>query len=394
MSTKLKKVIAVTGARSEYDLLSPIFELLSKDDRFDFSILITGSHLKEKYGNTANLIKADGYNIAAEIDNLCDTGDELGRVVSTGDLISSMARVLEGNRPDILLIAGDREEAIATCMVGGFLGIATAHFFGGDIAKDGNIDNAIRYAASKFAHIHFPTLEQHKQTLLKLGEDEERIFVVGNPALDKFINTPHISRRELGERLGVSLGTEPYCILIQHPIVTEIHEQEYNIKATLDAIKETGLTCFLNYPNSDAGNKAIINAIEDFSATNETAHLFKNLDRNTYINLLRNAHCLVGNSSSGILEAPSIGLPVVNVGTRQRGRVHAGNVLFTEYNKDEIRSAIEISVFDIDYRNRIESITNPYGSGDTAKLVVDVLSEVEINNWLIYKNITYSTWRK
>jgi len=372
MYTEKRKIVAVTGARSEYDLLSPIFEKLNSDNFFDFSIIVTGSHLSESFGKTLKFIEKDGFSIEDKIYNLIDTNDRIGRIISLGNQISGFAQSLDRIKPDLVLVAGDREEAISVTMTCAYMDIPVAHFFGGDIAKDGNIDNSVRYAASKFAHIHFPTLEEHKQTLIKLGEEEKRIFVVGNPALDKFLSVPKLSVNDLSIRLDFEIkNDEDYFILIQHSIINEVELQEAHIQETLEAILETGVKCFINYPNSDAGHFAII------------------LDRLTYINLLRNATCLLGNSSSGILEAPSIGLPVVNIGNRQRGRIHGNNVIFTDNNKGEILKAIDKVLNDNEFNQLVKTSSNPYGDGKTSIKVLETLKTIKLDSELIYKNITY-----
>jgi GDP/UDP-N,N'-diacetylbacillosamine 2-epimerase (hydrolysing) len=267
--------------------------------------------------------------------------------------------------------------------------IPVAHIAGGDIAKDGNIDNSVRYATSKFAHIHFTILEQHKETLLKLGEDEWRIFNVGNPALDRFLATPAMSKKQISESLGFDISNDPYLVLIQHPIITDVENEGKNIRQTLDAIIASGHKCLINYPNSDAGNYAIIEAYQEYVKKHKQLFLFKNLDRLIYINLLRHASCLVGNSSSGIIEAPSLGLPVVNVGSRQRGRVHASNVIFVDHDQLQVSEAIQKSMSDKDYVQSLKSIKNPYGDGHSAQKIVDVLVSIKLNDQLIHKNITY-----
>lgn len=387
---KKRKILAVTGARSEYDLLYPVYRRLQDNPQFDFSIVITGPHLSERFGYTARHIERDGFQVVDRVFNLVDTNEKIGRIISIGNQIPALAQTLDRCGPDIILVAGDREEAITATMTGAFMDIPVAHFFGGDIAKDGNIDNSIRYAASKFAHIHFPSLEVHKENLLKLGEDDWRIFVVGNPALDRFISTPILTKEELASKLGVGRLPDQYLVLIQHPIITEFDKQNEHIRITLEAIRKSGIYCFVNYPNSDPGNAPIIEAFLEYkSLFPQQFNLFQNLDRLIYINLLRRASCLLGNSSSGIIEAPSIGLPVVNIGSRQRGRIHSKNVTFVNNSGQEILDAIRKSTSDLGYIAEVKLCTNPYGDGNSASKVVQVLHDIEINERLIYKNITY-----
>jgi GDP/UDP-N,N'-diacetylbacillosamine 2-epimerase (hydrolysing) len=386
---KKRKILAVTGSRSDYDLLSPVYERLHKEKDIDFSIIVTGAHLSEKFGLTEDFIIKDGYRIADKVYNLVDSNRKIGRAISLGNQIPAFAHIFEREKPDIILIAGDREEALSVTTTAAYMSFACAHFFGGDITYDGNVDNSVRYAASKLAHIHFPVMQKHKETLLKLGEDDWRIFVSGSPALDKFIKTPVISRKQLTDKLKFDITRDKYLLLIQHPIINEVDEQYANIKCTLDAIVKSGFKCMINYPNSDAGNHSIIKAYHEYAARFPQLFLFTNLSREIYVNLMRHTICLVGNSSSGICEAPSLGLPAVNVGTRQRGRIHGNNVIFTAYDEKEILKAIIKSTSDKDYIKKVKKGKNPYGDGRSAEKIVKVLHDIEINDKLIYKNITY-----
>ena len=387
---KLKrKILAVTGARSEYDILFPVLEKLNADNDFDLQILVTGAHLSERYGKTVDIIEKDGFRIAARVNNLLESDEKMARVISLGNQIPAFAQVFNTIKPDILMVVGDREEAISVSLTGAYMDIPVAHIAGGDIVKDGNIDNSVRYATSKFSHIHFTILEQHRQTLLKLGEDDWRIFTVGNPALDRFLGTPFLSRKQISENIGFDITTDKYLVLIQHPIITDVENEGKNIRQTLDAIIDSGYKCLINYPNSDAGNYAIIEAYQEYEKKHKQLFVFKNLDRLNYINILRNASCLIGNSSSGIIEAPSLGLPVVNIGSRQRGRIHAENVTFVDNDKNQIKTAIIKSLTDNTYIDSVKTIKNPYGDGNSSSKIVEVLRTIELNDKLIYKNITY-----
>lgn len=386
-----RKIIAVSGARSEYDLLYSLYKKLDDDSDIDFSIIITGPNLSENYGYTAKQIEDDNFKVSGKIYNLIDSSEKIGRIVSIGNQIGPLANLLDFEKPDIVLIAGDREEAITVSLTCAYLDIPVAHFFGGDIAKDGNIDNSVRYAASKFSHLHFPTLEEHRKTLLRLGEDDWRIFVIGNPAIDRILEIESISKKQIFHKLNVTnKQVSDYCVLIQHPIITEKEKQSEHIRITLDSLLEYKGHCFINYPNSDAGNYEIIKSYQDYeNRYPEKFTLFKNLNRKTYINLLREATFLIGNSSSGIIEVASLGLPAINVGTRQRGRIHGDNVIFTNNDKNEISNAIQKIENDVDFIDKVNKRENPYGNGNASSKALDVLKNISIDDKLIYKNITY-----
>lgn len=389
--TPKRKILAVTGARSEYDILYPVLEKLHSDPNFELQVLVTGAHLSENFGSTIKHIEEDGFTIADRVYNLVNTDQKIGRIISLGHQISGFAQTFDRIKPDIILIVGDREESISVSLTGAYMDIAVAHIAGGDVTKDGNIDNSVRYATSKMSHIHFTILEQHSKTLLKLGEDDWRIHTVGNPALDRFLSLPTLTKAELSKNIGFDIAQDEYVVLIQHPIITDFANEGKNIRATLDAIVSTGKKCLINYPNSDAGNHVIIEAYREYAATYAQLHLFQNLDRLTYVNVLRHASCLLGNSSSGLIEAPSLALPVVNIGARQRGRVSAGNVIFVDNDKQQISAALDKSLHDKTYRASLKTIQNPYGDGNSSGKIVDVLRTIKIDSNLIHKNITYTT---
>ncbi len=388
---KKRKIIAVSGARSDYDLLYSVYNKLDKDPEIEFKIVITGPNLSDNYGYTAGNIEEDGFQIAGKIFNLVDSSQKIGRIISIGLQIPSLANLLHQEKPDIVIVAGDREESITVTMSCAYLDIPVAHFFGGDIAKDGNIDNSVRYAASKFAHIHFPTLEEHKKTLLKLGEDDWRIHVIGNPALDRIKEIPLLSKDKIFSNLNVKAKQiSNYSVLIQHPIITQVEQQSNHIKITLEALLNADGHCFINFPNSDAGSHEIIKAYRYYAENHpEKFTLFQNINRVDYINLLRSADFLIGNSSSGIVEVATLGLAAINVGERQKGRLHGDNVIFVDNNIEEILNAIDRVRNDHDFRSKVKLKINPYGDGSSADKAVAVLKKIDLNSDLIYKNITY-----
>lgn len=388
MYTKKRKILAVTGARSEYDIISPVLEHLEKNSDIELGIVVTGSHLSEAFGNTVTEIEKDGYKIISKIYNLINSNKKIGRILSLGNQIAPLAQIFEQWQPDIIIVAGDREEAISVSMTAAYMDIPVAHLAGGDIAKDGNIDNSVRYATSKFAHIHFTILKQHKDNLIRLGEDEWRIYNLGNPALDKFINTKKLSIQELENRTGFNLKNGEFGILIYHPIITQIDKEGENIKTIIKALKKSGLTFLINSPNSDAGYANILNYYEENVIGDKQFSLFKNLDREIYVNLLRHSKILVGNSSSGLIEAPSLSLPVVNIGPRQKSRFNAGNVTFVDYDENQIIESIQLAISPL-YKEKLKDIENPYGNGESALNIAKVLFTLNIDKELIHKNITY-----
>jgi GDP/UDP-N,N'-diacetylbacillosamine 2-epimerase (hydrolysing) len=222
-----------------------------------------------------------------------------------------------------------------------------------------------------------------------MGEEPDRIFVIGEPSLDLFKKIPEISKHDISLKLNFNVENDDYFVLIQHSITSEAENQRELIRITLDAIVKSGVKCFINYPNSDAGNHEIIEAYKKYEAKYpEKFKLFRNLDRFTYVNLLRNSKCLLGNSSSGLSEAPTLSLPAINIGKRQRDRICGKNVIFVDNDMDQILMAIK-KLEDSDFLLEVSKRENPYGDGNSTEKVIEILANIKIDDKLIYKNITY-----
>ena len=268
------------------------------------------------------------------------------------------------------------------------MNIPVAHVGGGDRVI-GNVDDQVRHAVTKLAHLHFATNQESADRIIRLGEQPFRVHNVGNPGLDRLLTVPELSTEELSQRLGFHLDDdEPLLVVIQHVISTEIDHAYRQMRQTLEAVADLGLKTVLSYPNTDAGGQQMIRAIREFESL---PNLFtaKNIPRLEFVNLFRSASCLLGNSSAGILEAPILKLPVVNVGNRQKGRLHAENVTFVPHEKNAIIDAVRRAVFDPGYRAVVEHCSNPYGDGQSAKKIAEILAMTEINDQLLIKDITY-----
>jgi GDP/UDP-N,N'-diacetylbacillosamine 2-epimerase (hydrolysing) len=387
MKTK-KCVLGVTGIRSEYDIMSSVFRAIADHPDLDLQLVVTGAHLSDFFGHTIDQIRADGFFVADEIESLFN-GDQAsfrvkGLAVQLQGLVQTVARV----RPDILLVLGDREESMTTALVGAYMNIPVAHIAGGDRVI-GNVDDQVRHAVTKLAHLHFVTNQESKERILRLGEQPFRVFDVGNPGLDRLLETPILDSATLSRNLGFSISDgEPLIMLIQHVISTEIDQAYEQMKISLEAVRELGIKTVLSYPNSDAGGQQIIRAIQEYESL-PFLHTAKNIPRLEFVNLMRRAFCLLGNSSAGILEAPLLKLPVINVGNRQRGRLHAENVQFVTHDKDQIIHAIKRAVFDQDYRLAVAGCTNPYGDGQSSQRIAAILASTELSEDLLIKDITY-----
>jgi GDP/UDP-N,N'-diacetylbacillosamine 2-epimerase (hydrolysing) len=382
------KVLAVTGIRSEYDILQPILSALSKTENFEVMLVVTGAHLSSTFGETVREIEKDGINIVDRIETLLDSSSKSSRVKGLGIALMGMVQTVERVRPDLLLVVGDREEAMATALVGAYCDIPVAHIAGGDRVV-GNVDDQVRHAVSRLAHIHYVTNRDSGERLIKMGEQPFRIVNVGTPGIDRFMSEPKLSMAELNQQLGLNFPeNSPYLMVLQHVISSEAEQGYWQMQQTLEAIKQLGLPTLVIYPNSDAGGREMIRCIEDYAPQSFFVAI-KNIPRTPFVNLLRHASCLIGNSSAGIMEAPALGLPVINVGNRQQGRLHSSNVQFVAHDVAAIIEAVHRAVFDADYRAQVAQCDTPYGDGQAAAKIVAHLQQQKLDNLWLIKDITY-----
>lgn len=376
-----RKIAVLTGTRAEYGILRPILKRINDHPNLELYLIVTGMHLSDEFGYTVKEIESDGFNIYARLDTLNrdDTGAGMAKYI--GDTTIKLAEVFERLHPDILILLGDRGEMLAGAIAAACMNILIAHIHGGE--SSGSVDEGFRHAISKLAHLHFVATDESKQRLLLLGEDPNRIFVVGAPGLDD-IYEDLLPPEEIAKKYGLDLS-KPIVLLVQHPVVTEVEEAPYQIRETLEAIADLKLQTITIYPNADAGGRRMIKVIKEYEKKYSFIKAYKNLPRREYLSLMSIATVMVGNSSSGIIEAPSFGLPVVNIGTRQKGRLRAGNVIDVGYNKEEIKNAILKAIYDENFRKKVKSIKNPWGDGKASERIVNILANIKIDKKLLQK---------
>jgi len=387
----IKKVLAITGIRSEFDILYPILLELNKNPDIELKLVISGSHLSDWHGNFLQQLEAEGFQVADKIDSLLMTNRNTQRIKGIGMLILGLSQTVEREKPDLLFVVGDREESIATALVGNYMNILVAHFGGGDTVY-GNADDPVRFAVSKLSHIHLTNAQNYAENLIKNGEETFRVFNVGNPSYKNILETPKLTLNEVSQFLNFDISDGKYLVLLKHPLSSEKNNAFDQMKITLDVLEKF---CFENnykligiYPNTDPGSYDILNAIKAKESIS-FIKFFKNIPREYFINIMRHCKVLIGNSSMGILEAPFYKIPVVNVGNRQLGRLNAGNVEFVNYDFQEIYSAIEKACFNETYLNEIKMQSNPYGNGDAVNKIVNILYHIDTsdNKWYIKKKL-------
>ena len=377
-----RRVLGITAIRSEYFLQRPILRAIVDHPELELELVVTGAHLSPLHGHTVKQIEADGFPIVARIENLIYSDHDAARLQGAASQLQVLTHVVDERRPDWLLVPADREESMTLALCGTYMNIATAHYGAGDRVV-GNADDMVRHAVSRLSHLLLTTHEQARERLIKAGEQDWRVHNVGHAGIDRLRSTRQLTTSELANALGVQNIDDQFAVIIQHPLTSEIDNAGAQMRETLSAALELGLQTFVSYPNSDPGSNQIIDVIEEFSS-HPRISVFKNIPDIEFVNLLRRATVLLGNSSMGLLEAPYLKLPVVNIGRRQSERHHASNVFFVPADREEIVRQVR-AIMD----NGIGACENPFGDGHTGERVADLLATTPIDQKLLNKDLSY-----
>jgi GDP/UDP-N,N'-diacetylbacillosamine 2-epimerase (hydrolysing) len=388
------KIISITGCRSEYDIIYPVLKGLQEDSSFDVSVIACGAHLSDRFGYTLSEIKKDGITVADSIHNLIDSDREVSKAKGAGILMMALSDSLDRLKPDYVMIAGDREEAVISGVVCTYLGIPLIHLCGGDRTspKAGDVDEPIRHATSKMASIHFTMNEEHKERLIKMGEEPWRVFNTGNPALDRFKEVESMDRVEILEHFGFKDKGDkdkPLCLVIQHVISGKAKEGAEQIESTLKAVTGLESNCIINYPNTDMGSRRMVEVIERYGEL-PNVRVTKHIHRKEFINLLKNIDLLVGNSSMALLEGSFLKIPAINVGERNFNRMNGGNVIFVEVEVDKIKETAQKILFSKKFSDGLQKCCPVYGEGNAAQKIVKYIKRLKkTKTELLAKDITY-----
>ena len=377
-----RRVLGITAIRSEYFLQRPILRAIIDHPELELELVVTGAHLSPLHGHTVKQIEADGFPIVARIENLIYSDHDAARLQGAASQLQVLTHVVDERRPDWLLVPADREESMTLALCGTYMNIATAHYGAGDRVV-GNADDMVRHAVSRLSHLLLTTHEQARERLIKAGEQDWRVHNVGHAGIDRLRSTRQLTTSELANALGVQNIDDQFAVIIQHPLTSEIDNAGAQMRETMSAALELGLQTFVSYPNSDPGSNQIIDVIEEFSS-HPRISVFKNIPDIEFVNLLRRATVLLGNSSMGLLEAPYLKLPVVNIGRRQSERHHASNVFFVPADREEIVRQVR-AIMD----NGIGECENPFGDGHTGERVAELLATTVIDEKLLNKDLSY-----
>lgn len=383
--TRPRRVLVILDSRASYGYTRGLMRQMMATPALELATLVTGGHLLDELGNSVDAIRADGFPISAEVP-LVPGGDARSAwAQALGAAISGYGAAFERLSPDVVLLAGDRIETFGCCVAATYMHLPIAHIQAGD--KSGHIDDLARMAIAKLAHIHFSADASASERLRRLGEQEFRIHQVGAPQLDEIVAHDYSQKRIVIDGHDYDLN-EPYILLTQHPVMAEIDQVGVQMRDTIEACRASGLPIFCFYPNSDLGFRAIIEVLDAYKS-DKGMRLIRYIDRRDYLTLLANAAAMVGNTSSGILEAPSFRVPVVNIGDRQRGRLQASNILNAPHDRTAIAQALDRALHDKEFRARCAQAVNPYGDGHSGERICGILSSIEIDQKLLDKETVY-----
>lgn len=392
-----RKIAVFTGNRAEYGLQYPILKAIGQHAALEYQLLVSGAHLDDNFGRTLDEIRNDGFCIATEvkIDMSGDTRIATAQAIGSGVL--AISRALEQGRPDIMVVYADRFEGFAAVIAASQMNIPTAHIEGGDLTEGGALDDSVRHAMTKLAHLHFTTNQQATNRILAMGEEPWRVHTVGFPAIDLISEGRFASPEQIIEKLKLDL-TRPIVLFTQHSITTEFEQAAGQVQPSIEAMKQLaaqGVQVIMTYPNNDAGGPAIITSLNALGRQGVPGiQVHRSLGRHLYHGVLALARdaairvACVGNSSSGIKETPAFGCPTVNIGSRQDGRLRGENVVDAGYNAAQIVEAVTRCLHDEAFRTTCRNTDNPYYLGDAGKKIAAVLADVPINQVLLRKAMT------
>lgn len=380
----MRKIVYISGTRADYGLMQSTLIQIDSSSQLKLEVIATGMHLMKEFGSTVSEIGKDGFSLHI-IQETYEKDDKASMTRFIGALIIKLTDKLKEINPDAILLLGDRGEMLAGAIVGAYMGIPLVHVHGGEVSS--TVDDSSRHAITKLSHIHFPATSKSAERIIKMGESKENVFVVGAPGLDSILHEKLIEPKKIIQIYGLDVS-RPIVIVIQHPVSMEINQAPYQMQQTLDAVLELKVQTLLIYPNADAGGREMIEVIKKYENI-PRLKTYRNIPRKEYLSLLNVASVLIGNSSSGIIEAASFKLPVVNIGSRQRGRERAENVIDSEYSKEEIISKILKCLNDKSFKQKVQGCKNPYGEGRTGEKIAEILCNINLDKKLLQKKMSY-----
>lgn len=370
----MKKVCIVTGTRAEYGLLKPVIDKVHNSSELELQLVVTGMHLSPEFGLTYRSIEEDGYPISDKIEMLLSSDTPVGITKSMGVALIGFADCFDRNKPDIVVILGDRYEMLAVATAAMVARIPIAHIHGGELTE-GVMDEAIRHSITKMSHLHFTSTEEYRNRVIQLGEQPQTVYHVGALGVENIKNLTLLEKEELEKLLGFSFSATT-AMVTYHPVTLEdttAKRQFKNVLDVIDAYKE--MTVIFTKANADTDGRIINQMIDDFVNSNhERCAVYTSLGQLKYLSALQFCDVVIGNSSSGIIEVPSFGIPTVNIGDRQKSRVRAASVIDCGNDKEQIEGAL-MQALSLDFKKRIAKIKNPYEGEQTSEKIVEIIAK-------------------
>jgi len=376
----MRKICVVSGTRAEYGLLRWVMEGIRNSPKLELQVIATGMHLSPEFGLTYREIEKDGFRIDHKVEMLLSSDTPVGVTKSMGLGMIGFADALDELKPDLLLVLGDRYEIFASSSSAMIARIPIAHLHGGE-ATEGVFDESIRHSVTKMSHLHFVATEEYQQRVIQLGENPERVFHVGGLGIDNIQKLKLLNKVELEKSLGFKFGRKNLLVTF-HPVTLEIETVSEQMEELLDALEKLeNVHIVFTMPNADTGGRILFKMIEDFVSKNPSSKAFTSLGQTRYLSCLNHVDGVIGNSSSGLAEAPTFKIGTINIGDRQRGRIKARSVIDCEPNEPSITSAIK-KLYSSDFQNKLTTVKNPYGCGGASESIVNILNEVSLDGLL------------
>ena len=368
-----QKICIITGSRAEYGLLRPLMERIKSDKHYTLQLIVTGSHLSARFGNTYKEIVNDKFKIDSKIKIQQSDENKISVPFAVGEAVKGISKSLEKLKPDLVVLLGDRYEILGAAIAAHLLSVPLAHIHGGEITE-GSLDDAMRHAITKLSLIHFTAAAAYHRRVIQMGEEPSRVFNVGSLGVENSSQMKLLSKEVLERKIGLLLK-QKVAVVTFHPATKEKINTRNQVKALIKALKKLqGVQLIITYPNADYGGKQIIEIMERFAAVNDNVHIYKNLGSLNYLSLLQFADVVIGNSSSGIIEVPSFGIPTVNIGDRQKLRMAAKSVIHVRPTESEILKAIQ-QAFKPSFIASCKQFKNPYDNGSASKNIISVLHQ-------------------
>ncbi len=382
-----RKICVVITARPSYSRVKTALQAIEDHEQLDLQIVLSGSSLLERYGSAYKVIEKDGFKVVEKIYNILEGGSKTSMAKTTGLAIMELSTTFQNIKPDVVVTIADRFETVAASIAAAYQNIPLAHIQGGEVS--GNIDEKVRHANTKFSDIHLVASEDARKRVIRMGENPDYVINTGCPSMDlakEVMESPELDFDPLVKYGGVGVNvswTDGYLVVMQHSVTTEFENAKKDIEETLGAIHELNIPTFWFWPNVDAGSDGVSKGIRVFREKNKLSniHFFKNMEPNDFLRLIKNSKCLIGNSSVGIRESAFLGVPVVNIGTRQHGRQRAKGVVDCDHNKDMIKDAINIHMKHGHYESELI-----YGDGTAGLKIANILATIKLT---YHKTITY-----